>query len=81
MSMSFLIFCYIYFMIIATRIKELRTSKKLTQTQLAKTTGYSQSMIARWEKEECEPTASAIVKLSEAFDCSCDYLLGKTDYE
>ena len=38
-------------------------------------------MIARWEKEECEPTASAIVKLSEAFDCSCDYLLGKTDYE
>lgn len=68
-------------MIIATRIKELRLSRRLTQTELAKATGYSQSMIVRWEKEECEPTASAIVKLSEAFDCSCDYLLGKTDYE
>lgn len=68
-------------MIIAARIKDLRISRGLTQSKLAKATGYSQSMIVRWEKEECEPTASAIVKLSEAFDCSCDYLLGKTDYE
>lgn len=36
-------------------------------------------MVTRWEKEECEPTASAIVKLSEALNCTTDYLLGKTD--
>jgi len=68
-------------MIIAKRIKELRMEHALTQTELAQKTGYSQSMIVRWEKEECEPTASAIVKLSDALDCSCDYLLGKSDYE
>ncbi len=79
--MSFLIFYYIVFMIIAKRIKELRTEKRYSQAELALKTGYSQSMIARWEKEECEPTASAIVKLSDSLDCSCDYLLGKKDYE
>ncbi len=51
----------------------------MTQSELAKLVGCSQSMVVRWEKGECEPTASAIVSLSEAFDCSCDYLLGKRE--
>lgn len=66
-------------MIIAKRIKEMRIEKKLTQKQLAEQVGCSPSMVTRWEKEECEPTASAIVKLSEALNCTTDYLLGKTD--
>lgn len=66
-------------MIIAKRIKELRLENGLTQKALSEKVSCDQSMIARWEKEECEPTASAIVKLSEALNCSCDYLLGKTD--
>ncbi len=66
-------------MIIAKRIKELRLENGLTQRSLAKLVSCDQSMIARWEKGECEPTASAIVKLSDALDCSCDYLLGKSD--
>ncbi len=36
-------------------------------------------MIVMWEKGECEPTASAIFKLSEALNCTTDYLLGKSD--
>ena len=67
-------------MIIAKRIKDLRTENKLTQADLAKMVGCSQSMIARWEKEECEPTASSIKKLADVFNCSCDYLLGKSEY-
>lgn len=66
-------------MIIAKRIKELRLDKKLTQKQLAEKVGCNSSMVTRWEKEECEPTASAIVKLSEALNCTTDYLLGKSD--
>lgn len=79
MSMSFYIICYTFFMIIAQRIKELRLEKEYTQKTLARLVFCDQSMIARWEKEECEPTASAIVKLSSALDCSCDYLLGKSE--
>lgn len=79
LSMSFLIFYYYFIMIIAQRIKELRNEKGLCQRQVAEMVGCSQSMITRWEKEECEPTASAILRLAETFDCTCDYLLGKTD--
>ncbi len=61
------------------RIKELRLENKLTQKQLADKVGYSASMVTRWEKGECGPTASAIVKLSEALNCTTDYLLGKSD--
>lgn len=65
---------------IGKKIFELRTEKKLSQQQLAAKIGCSQSMIVRWEKEECEPTASNIVKLAAAFDCSADYLLGISEY-
>lgn len=64
---------------IANRIKELRLERGMTQKELAQAVGCSQPMIVMWEKEECEPTASAIVKLSEALNCTTDYLLGKTD--
>lgn len=66
-------------MIIAQRIKELRLENRYTQKALAEMVFCDQSMIARWEKEECEPTATAIVNLSCALGCSCDYLLGKSD--
>lgn len=68
-------------MTISQRIKELRKEKRLTQVQLAQLVGCTQPMITLWESGECEPTASAILKLSEALDCSTDYLLGKTDID
>lgn len=51
----------------------------MTQTQLAEKAGINQSMIARWERGEREPIASAVVKLADALECSCDYLLGRTN--
>ena len=67
-------------MIISVRIKELRTEARFTQRQLAEKAGCNQSMVARWESGECEPTASYILKISEIFGCTMDYLLGKTDF-
>ncbi len=67
-------------MMISARINELRKENHLTQKQLAEKVGCNQSMIARWEKGECEPTAGAILKLAEVFGCSTDYLLGKLEY-
>ncbi|MDE6362455.1 MAG: helix-turn-helix domain-containing protein, partial [Clostridia bacterium] len=43
--------------------------------------GCDQSMIVRWEKGECEPTATAIKKIAMAFNVSADYLLGLDDEE
>lgn len=67
-------------MMISARINELRKENNLTQKQLAEKVGCNQSMIARWEKGECEPTAGAILKLAEVFGCTTDYLLGKLEY-
>ncbi len=64
-------------MIFAERLKELRQENGLSQAQLAKRAGCSQPMITLWEKGECEPTASYIIKLADILNCTTDYLLGK----
>ena len=61
------------------RIKELRINKGISQMDLAKATGISQSAIAKWELGRTEPTASAIVMLAKFFGESTDYLLGRED--
>ena len=45
------------------RLKELRLEKKLSQSQLAKAIGISQSAIAYWEIEKRTPNARAIIIL------------------
>ena len=61
------------------RLKELRTDKKLSQDQLAKATGLSQSSIAYWESGKRIPSAQAILILANFFNVTTDYLLGKSD--
>ena len=61
------------------RVKELRIQKGLSQMELSKATGISQSAIAKWELGKTEPTASAIVALAEYFGETTDYLLGVVD--
>lgn len=65
--------------IFAKRLKELRQDKGKNQTVVANAIGVSQGMITRWEKDECEPTASNIVALANFFEVPTDYLLGKTE--
>lgn len=66
-------------MIFKDRLKELRTSKNLSQMQLAVQTNLSQSAIAKWELGKTEPTASAIITLAKFFNETSDYLLGLED--
>ena len=60
----------------AKRLKELRKERNLSQMELATATKISQSAIAKWELGKTEPTASALVVLSEFFGESIEYLLG-----
>ena len=61
------------------KLKELRTSKNLSQMQLSLKTGISQSAIAKWELGKTEPGASAIITLARFFDETTDYILGLED--
>ena len=61
------------------RLKELRKENGITQKELAEVIDCHQSMITRWEKEECEPCESVIRKTAVYFNVSADYLLGLED--
>lgn len=61
------------------RIKELRIESGLSQKQLAENIETTQSNIARWENEINEPSSSQLIKLSDFFGCSIDFLVGKED--
>ncbi|WP_418223529.1 helix-turn-helix domain-containing protein [Clostridium isatidis] len=63
----------------AERLKELRKEKQLTIEQLAKDLGSAKSTISRYENNKREPKKDFLEMLSNYFNVSVDYLLGKTD--
>ena len=64
----------------ANILKELRNDRKISQVELAKALDVSQSIIARWESDECEPTVTNILAIADYFNVTTDYLLGKSEY-
>ena len=61
------------------RIKILREEFKYTQQELADKLDGAKSTIAMYENETRKPSMEVLIKLSEIFNCSIDYLLGKSD--
>lgn len=62
-----------------TRLKELREEKGLSQAELAKQTGLSQSAISLWEDGKRSPNAEIIIIFARFFDVTADYILGMAD--
>lgn len=58
------------------RLKELRFENNLTQAELAKKAGITQSGIAKWEAGVRSPSIDTLILLAKFFDCSIDYLVG-----
>lgn len=61
------------------RIKELRLEKNMLQSDVAKLVNKSERMIGFYENGERDPNTETLAKLAEIFNCSIDYLLGRTD--
>lgn len=61
------------------RIKQLREEKGLSQRALAKKIGASFKAVNFWENGKVEPSAKFICALADVFECTCDYLLGRSD--
>lgn len=61
----------------AERLKELRLSRKLTQSRLAELAGVSLRMYHRWESGQSTPYLDTLVKLSDVLDITSDELLGR----
>jgi len=63
------------------RIKELRVSRGMKQTELAKIMSVTRSSVNAWEMGISAPTAAKLVELSLYFHVSTDYILGLDERE
>lgn len=63
----------------ASRLKSLRLENNLTQKELAKKLNMQNTAISKYELGEREPDIKTLNKLSEFFNVTLDYLLGRTD--
>ncbi len=73
--------CYDVYEIIAKNIKFYRTSKKLTQAQLAEKTEYSHEFIRRIEAPNTQKNFSidAVSNIANALDIDIELLFEKND--
>ena len=61
------------------RLKELRIEKGFSQQQLGNIVNTTKMAISHWESGHSEPSISQLITLSNLFNVSVDYLIGKTD--
>ena len=61
------------------RIRDLREDKDMTQTQVAKLLGMSQTGYSKYETGENDIPTPILIKLAELYNTSVDYLLGQTN--
>ena len=62
-----------------SRIRNLREDADKTQQEIAEYLGTSQTMYARYERGANEMPIRHLIKLSDYYQVSLDYLCGRTD--
>ena len=61
--------------IIGNNITALRTSAKLTQSELADKLNYSDKSVSKWERGESAPDIFILKQIADIFGVMVDYLL------
>ena len=62
-----------------TRLRDLREDRDLTQKDIAKMLGMSQTGYSKYETGENDIPTAILIKLADFYKTSTDYLLGRTD--
>jgi len=57
------------------KLSRLRRENNYTQEQLADVLGVSRQAVSKWESGAAYPETDKLIRISELFDCSLDYLL------
>lgn len=65
--------------IFAERIKELRTSNKVTQVVIAELLHVTRTQVSDLENGKTTTSIERLVILADYFNVSADYLLGRSD--
>lgn len=61
------------------RIRDLRTDNDMTQSELAKLLGMSQTGYSKYETGENDIPTQILIKLARIYNTSIDYLLDLTN--
>lgn len=64
-------------MFLGYRLKELRKSKNISQSDLGKMLGVSKVSISGYEKGTRMPSMEVLLKIVKLFDVSTDYMFGR----
>ena len=64
----------------AQRLKNLRAEYGISQRALAQIVNKSQQAVAKYEKGISQPDIETLNILAQFFECSVDYLLGRSEY-
>lgn len=62
-------------MTLGDKLSKLRKENNYTQEQLADFLGVSRQAVSKWESDTTYPETDKLIRLSELFGCSLDYLL------
>lgn len=62
------------------RLNELRLEKGVSRSELAKILNVSVRLVSYWENGKRECDFNMLIKISDFFSVSIDYLLGKSEY-
>lgn len=65
--------------IIAEKIKYLRTSKGITQKQLAEALGVWSVSVQRFEYGDARPSLDTLIIIADYFEVSLDFIVGRTE--
>ncbi len=67
---------------IKNRLEDIFREREVNIEDLTKSIGISsKSRIYNWKRQEVQPSFKFLVKLADYFDCSIDYLVGRTDFD
>jgi len=61
------------------RLRALRKNKDLSQKELSEKLGISVASISHYENNDKKPKSELIIKLSNFYNVSADYILGLSD--
>ncbi len=62
-------------MTLGEKLATHRKQNNYTQEQLAELLGVSRQAVSKWESDLAYPETEKLIKLSELYDCSLDYLI------
>ena len=63
----------------AKRVAKLRKEEGLKQREVAEMLNYTPTVISQWETGAQVPNTPTLITVADLFDCSIDYLLGRSD--